>query len=108
MVYELRIYHVMPGRLPDLHHRFANVTMKLWEKHGIKQVGFWTDVIGNSSNKLTYMLEWDSLAEREQKWSAFMSDPEWIAAKAETEKNGQLLTHVENSILAPTVYSKMK
>ena len=108
MVYELRIYHCMPGRLQDLNKRFENVTLKLWEKHGIRQVGFWTDVIGNNSSKLTYMLEWNSLAEREQKWNAFMSNPEWQTAKAETEKNGQLVARVENSILSPTTYSKMK
>ena len=77
-------------------------------KHGIRQVGFWTDIIGNSNQKLTYMLEWNSLTEREQKWNAFTTDPEWLAAKAETEKNGQIIARIENSILAPTVYSKMK
>ena len=97
----------MPGRLPDLNKRFENITLRLWEKHGIRQVGFWTDIIGNSNQKLTYMLEWNSLAEREKKWNAFATDPEWIAAKAETEKNGQLVARVENSILAPTAYSKM-
>jgi hypothetical protein len=108
MLYELRIYQCVPGRLQDLNKRFENVTLKLWEKHGIRQVGFWTDVIGDNNNKLTYMLEWNSLAEREQRWSAFMSDPEWITAKAETEKNGQLVARIQNSIMATTVYSKMK
>jgi hypothetical protein len=108
MVYELRIYHCVPGRLQDLHKRFEGVTLKLWEKHGIRQVGFWTDMIGDSNNKLTYMLQWESLAERERKWQAFVLDPEWFSAKAETEKNGQLITRIENSILAPTAYSKLK
>jgi hypothetical protein len=107
MVYELRIYHCIPGRLPDLNKRFENTTLRLWEKHGIRQVGFWTDLIGDSNQKLTYMLEWNSLADREQKWSAFVTDPEWLAARAETEKNGQIIARVENSILAPTAYSKM-
>ena len=108
MVYELRVYHCMPGRLPDINKRFENTTLRLWEKHGIRPVGFWTDIIGNSNQKLTYMLEWISLTEREQKWNAFTTDPEWLAAKAETEKNGQIIARIENSILAPTVYSKMK
>ena len=108
MVYELRIYHCMPGRLPDINKRFENTTLRLWEKHGIHPVGFWTDIIGNSNQKLTYMLEWNNLTEREQKWNAFATDPEWLAAKAETEKNGQIIAHIENSILAPTAYSKMK
>jgi hypothetical protein len=108
MVYELRIYHCMPGRLPDLNKRFENTTLRLWDKHGIHSVGFWTELIGNSNQKLTYMLEWNSLAEREQKWGAFTTDPEWLAARAETEKNGQIIARIENSILAPTAYSKMK
>jgi len=108
MIYELRIYHCVPGRLPDLNRRFENFTLKLWDKHGIRQAGFWTNVIGDSSNKLTYMLEWNSLAEREQKWGAFMIDPEWLAVRAETEKNGPIIERVENSILAPTAYSKIK
>ncbi len=108
MVYELRVYHCIPGHLPDINKRFENTALRLWEKHGIRQVGFWTDIIGNSNQKLTYMLEWNSLTEREQKWNAFTTDPEWLAAKAETEKNGQIIARIENSILAPTVYSKMK
>ncbi len=108
MFYELRIYHAAPGKLNALHKRFETMTLKVWEKHGIRQVGFWTPLIGESNNDLYYMLEWASLAEREEKWSAFMGDPEWIQARAESEVNGPLYTHVTNMILAPTAYSKMK
>ena len=71
MIHELRIYHCVPGRLPDLNKRFETITLKLWEKHGIRPVGFWTTVIGESNNDLTYLLAWESLAEREKKWAAF-------------------------------------
>ena len=54
------------------------------------------------------MLQWESLAEREQKWSAFASDPEWLKARAETEKNGQIVASFSNQILSPTDYSPMK
>ena len=108
MIHELRIYHAMPGRLPDLNNRFANITLKMWEKFGIRQVGFWTTLVGPSNNALYYLLEWESLAEREQKWNAFASHPEWLAARAETEKNGPLVHHLENIFLSPTAYSKMK
>jgi hypothetical protein len=54
------------------------------------------------------MLQWESLAERELKWSAFAADPDWLAARAETEKNGPLITHFSNAIMAPTAYSPMK
>ena len=109
MIYELRVYHCVPGRLAALNARFANVTLKMWKKHGIRQVGFFTDYIGdNCNNKLTYILEWKSLAEREKVWNGFAADPKWHAARAESEKDGQIVARVENSFLAPTAYSKMK
>ena len=108
MIHELRIYHCMPGRLADLNNRFANITLKIWEKHGIRQVGFWTVLIGPSNHVLYYMLEWESLAERERKWNAFAGDPEWINARARTEEQGPLLHHLENYMLTPTAYSNIK
>jgi hypothetical protein len=108
MIHELRIYHCVPGRLPDLNKRFETITLGLWEKHGIRQAGFWTVLVGPNNQSLYYLLEWNSLAEREQKWAAFASDPEWIARRAETEKNGQIVERIENMFLAPTAYSKVK
>jgi hypothetical protein len=108
MLHELRIYHCMPGRLPDLSRRFETITLKLWEKHGIRQAGFWTVLVGESNNDFYYLLEWESLAEREQKWNAFASDPEWHAARATTEVNGPLTTHITNYMLAPTSYSRYR
>ena len=78
MLYELRIYHCQPGRLPDLMKRFDTITLKLWDKHGIRQAGFWTTLIGDSNHSLTYMVAWKSLAEREEKWAKFQADPDWI------------------------------
>ena len=62
MIYELRIYRCVPGRKPALLSRFENETLRIWEKHGIRQAGFWTTLIGNSSEEITYMLAWDSMA----------------------------------------------
>ena len=105
MIYELRVYHCVPGRLPDLFKRFDTLTLPLWKKHGIQQAGFWTTLIGPSNQDLTYMLKWESLADREQKWNAFQADPEWQTKRAETEKNGAIVARVENSILQPTNFS---
>jgi len=106
MIHELRIYHCMPGRIGDLNNRFANITLKIWEKHGIRQLGFWTVLIGPSNHVLYYLLEWDSLAERERIWNAFAADPEWIAARAKTEAQGAIVQRIENYMLTPTAYSK--
>ena len=108
MIHELRIYHCMPGRLPDLNKRFETITLGLWQKHGIRQAGFWTVLVGPNNQTLYYLLEWESLAERERKWAAFMADPDWLAKRAETERNGPLVERVENLLLAPTAYSKVK
>jgi len=108
MLYELRIYHATAGRLPDLSKRFETITLKLWEKHGIRQAGFWTVLVGPSNQQLYYFLEWKDLAERDQKWSAFLSDPEGLEKRAETERTGRLVQRVENMLLTPTAYSKVK
>ncbi|MBH67820.1 MAG: NIPSNAP family protein [Rhodospirillaceae bacterium] len=108
MIYELRIYHCVPGRLPALLKRFETITLKLWERHGIRQAGFWTVGIGDSNQDLYYLLAWESLAEREQKWDAFASDPEWLEKRAGTEADGQIVASVNNQILMPTAFSSVK
>jgi hypothetical protein len=108
MLYELRVYHATPGKLPKLLERFETTTLRFWEKHGIRQVGFWKTMIGESNNDVYYMLEWKDLGERQEKWGAFMSDPDWIKVKDETEKDGPLTAQISNTILAPTNFSKLK
>jgi len=108
MIYELRNYHCLPGKLPAVMKRFETVTCRLFEKHGIKQVGFWTVAIGESSSDLIYMLQWESLAERDQRWATFARDPEWVEARAKSEENGPLLSSISNSILTPTRFSALK
>lgn len=108
MIHELRIYHCVSGRLPALLNRFATITLKIWEKHGIRQAGFWTVAIGDSNQDLYYLLEWDSLAEREAKWTAFQSDPDWIAKRAETERDGPIVASLANLILQPTAFSSVR
>ena len=61
MIHELRIYHAVPGRLPDLNKRFETITLKLWEKHGIRQAGFWTVLIGPNNHQLYYLVEWKDM-----------------------------------------------
>jgi hypothetical protein len=108
MIYELRIYHCMPGRLPALLKRFETITLGFWTKHGIRQAGFWTVAIGDSNQDLYYLLQWDSLAERERKWTTFMADPDWISKRAETERDGPIVASISNTILQPTGFSAIK
>ncbi len=108
MIYELRIYNCLPGRLPKLLARFNDHTLKLWDRHGIRQAGFWTTAIGPSNNDLTYLVAWESMAEREQKWAKFMADPDWIAVRNDSEKDGPIIANVASSFLAPTAFSSVK
>lgn len=109
MIYELRVYHCVPGRLPALLKRFETVTMRLFEKHGVRQVGFWTVAIGESNQDLVYIVQFESFAAREKAWAAFQSDPEWIAARAKSEEDGGLMVaSVSNTILMPTSFSAAK
>jgi NIPSNAP protein len=108
MLYELRTYYAMPGRLPDISRRFADITMGYFKQYDIHVVGFWTNELGGSSEQLIYMLGWESLADREKKWSAFAADKERLAKFAETEKNGPLISRLTAQILKPTSYSPMK
>lgn len=108
MIHEQRIYHAMPGRLPDLLKRFEQVTLPIWARHGIRQAGFWTVLVGGSSHDLVYLLAWDSMAEREQKWTAFTTDPEWLEKRARSELNGPLISGFDNAFLQPTAFSAVK
>jgi hypothetical protein len=108
MIHELRVYRCLPGRMPALLKRFETTTLALWEKHGIRQAGFWTVAIGESNHDLYYLLAWESLAERDAKWGAFMSDPEWIAKRAESERDGPILSNITNAILQPTAFSAVR
>ena len=108
MIYELRTYTAMAGRLPDLNRRFADITLGYFAQHGIKVIGFWTNELGGPSDQLIYMLGYDSLADREAKWAAFAADKERLAKFAETEKNGPLVRRLTAQILRPTPYSPMQ
>ena len=87
MIYEMRVYRYRAGPAAGAAASGSRThTLKLWDKHGIKQAGFWTTLIGDSNHELTYLLAWESLADREKKWNAFMADPEWINARADERK----------------------
>jgi hypothetical protein len=107
VIYELRIYRANPGKLGALSARFRDHTCRLFEKHGIKNVGYWVTSIGGRNDELWYMLGYEDLAQREQAWASFLADPDWQKARADSEKDGPLVHHIENRILNPTSYSPL-
>lgn len=108
MIYEERIYTIMPGKMADIERRFADHTLRLFKKHGIKVVGFWKTAVGRQNFELVYLLEYRDANERMQKWEAFLSDPEWIKARNESETHGPLVAQVENKLLVPLPFSPLK
>lgn len=105
--YEMRTYYAAPGKFNDLHARFRNHTTKLFEKHGMVNLGYWVpmDEKDGAANKLIYILAYPSREAREQSWKAFMADPDWQAAQKASEVNGKLVEKAEQRFLQATDYS---
>jgi hypothetical protein len=108
MLYELRHYDANSIRgLDTVVQRFAEHTIRIWDRFGIEPVGFWTVTVGAPAPRLTYLLAWEDLAQRQERWDAFSKDPEWLEIRAETNASagGNPIHTISNSILAPTDYS---
>jgi hypothetical protein len=109
--FEMRTYHVAEGKLEALHNRFRQHTNRLFKKHGIDMVGYWTVSAkpGEAAkDTLVFILGYPSREEHDKRWNAFANDPEWVKAKNESERNGPLVEKVEQQFLAPTDYSPVK
>ena len=108
-VYELRVYKCNPGKLDALQARFRDHTCKLFEKHGMEMIGFWTPTTGDEAqDTLIYILAFPSVEAQKKAWAAFRADAEWIKAKGESEKSGVLVKEVQTKNLQPTDYSTLK
>ncbi len=102
--FEMRTYYAAPGKLDDLLARFRDHTVRLFEKHGIQNIGYWVPV-ENSDNKLVYVIAFPSREERDALWKAFGADPEWQSARKASEEKGKLLDKVESVFLSATDFS---
>jgi hypothetical protein len=107
MIYELRIYTAHPGKMGALQARFREHTTALFEKHGLKNVGYWTNAVGGRSDELWYMLAFEDAAQRDEAWRSFATDEEWNRVRAESEADGPLVHHIENRLLRPTDFSPL-
>jgi hypothetical protein len=105
-VYELRTYMTLPGRLPALHKRFAEHTLKLFEKHGMKNEMYWVPT--DEDNKLIYVVSHDSREAADKSWRAFGADPEWRNARDASEKDGKIVEKVERVWMKLTDYSPQR
>ena len=108
-VFEMRTYTTAPGRLDALHARFRDHTNKIFVKHGMQLVGYWTPTDEEtSSNTLIYILAYPSMEARQASWNAFRDDPDWKKAFAESKADGPIVTKVDSQFMTPTDYSPIK
>ena len=108
-IFELRTYVTFPGKLEDLHKRFRDHTCRLFQKHGIELVGFWTPAEGpESKNTLIYIVAFPSVEAQKKAWKSFFDDPEWKKVKADSEKDGALVKEMSGKNLKATDYSPIK
>jgi hypothetical protein len=108
-VFELRTYTAPEGRLDDLLARFRNDTLRIFEKHGMENVGYWVpEDAPVSANTLIYILAHDSRDAATKSWAAFREDPEWLAVRERTQANGPITSNVQSVFLGATDFSPMK
>jgi hypothetical protein len=108
-VYELRIYTTLEGRLPALLARFREHTTRIFEKHGMENVGYWVPADPpKSQNTLYYILRHKSREAAAASWAAFRNDPDWLKARNESEVSGKIVDRVESVFLGATDFSKLK
>ena len=108
-VYEMRTYTAVDGKFEAVNARFRDHTVKLFEKHGMKNIGYWTPIEGpTAGTTLVYILEHSSRDAARASWAAFSKDPEWQKAKAASEENGRIVAKAESVFLTATDYSPIK
>ena len=108
-VYELRMYHVNEGKTEALQARFRDHTDAIFKRHNMRSVGYWVpEDAPSSQNLFVYILEHPNRAEAEKNWAEFQADPEWQKVKAESEKSGKLVDHIDRYFMDPTNFSAIQ
>src|SRR5712671_1577659 len=107
-VFELRVYHCYEGKLPDLLKRFREHTTKIFEKHSMKNIAYWTPMDEpQKSNTLIYILAHPSREAAAANWKAFSADPEWQSVQKASEANGKIVEKVDSTFMVLTDFSPM-
>jgi hypothetical protein len=107
MIFELRIYHALPGKLNDLVARFRDHTDALFAQHGMKSVAYWMPLDEpQKSNTFIYILQHPSREAAAANWKSFQADPTWISVKEKSEANGKLVEKIDSTFMEMTDFSK--
>ena len=108
-VFELRTYTAPDGKLPNLQARFRDHTMRIFNKHGMKSVGYWVPQDGaEHNNTLVYIISHDSREQAKKNWADFQADPEWKKVSAESQVDGPIISKVVSVFMDATDYSPIK
>jgi hypothetical protein len=108
-VYDMRIYKANPGKLDALNARFRDDTCRIFKKHGMEIIGFWTPTEGDEAkDTLIYIVAFPSAEAQKKAWVAFWADPEWKKVKADSEKDGVLVKEIKGKNLKATDYSPLR
>ena len=119
-IYEMRVYYTYDGKFNDIISRFENHTIKLFEKHGFNNVGYWTTLMKDSlsfadkfifqndgKEALVYIVSFKDMKKRDESWDNFINDPEWIRVFEESRKDGPIVKEIEQVFLSPTIFSNL-
>jgi hypothetical protein len=108
-VFEIRTYYTLPGRLDALNQRFRNHTLKLFEKHGMTNIGYWVPQDSPArENTLIYVIAHASREQAKANWAAFVADPEWKKVAEDSQKDGKIIDRIESVFVDATDYSPLK
>jgi hypothetical protein len=110
VIYELRRYEALPGKLSQLHELMETLALPLFKKLGMQVIAFWTPVVGDDENTLIYMLGYEDMGAREEAWKAFYADPEWVSTrpKLAAKHGGPVVGKYQGTFLTPTSYSPLQ
>lgn len=119
MIYEYRVYDIMPGKMFDFQARIRHHTFEILERHGITNIGYWTPALGDflvepptdqaeGPDRLAWLVAYENAEQRDLAWKAVGADPERKRIFSETEVDGPLKAGFRNSLLIPTDFSPLQ
>jgi len=108
-VFELRVYHTEPGRLPALQSRFRDHTITIFNHHHMTSIGYWVPQDSpQNENTLIYIISHPSREAAKKNWAEFVADPEWQQVSKASEADGKIVNHIESTYMDATDFSQIK
>lgn len=108
-VFEIRTYHTFPGRLDALNQRFRHHTLRMFEKHGMTNIAYWTfQDSPTKENTLIYVIAHASREQAKKNWAAFVADPEWKKISEESQRDGKIVEKIDSVFVDATDYSPLR